>query len=71
MVTSTIHSCYFALKIWQKTCWKVPEQGAKIVFKLDTTKINEKTFILPICGLHTLTVYGLLLTKKLKFHVRM
>ena len=44
---------------------KLLVQGAKIsVFKLDTTEINERTLILPICGFHTLTVYGLLLTPK-------
>ena len=42
------------------------------VFKLDTTEINESSFILPIGGFHTLTVYGLFIThKKIKFHVLM
>ena len=36
------------------------------VFKLDTTEISERTLILPICGFHTFTVYGLLLTRKIK-----
>ena len=35
------------------------------VFKLDTTEINENTFFLPIGGFHILTVYELLLTKKI------
>ena len=43
-----------------------PSQGANIESKLDTIEINERTFILLICGFHTLTVYGLLLTKKIK-----
>ena len=41
-----------------------------MVFKLDTTEINENTFFLPIGGFHILTVYELLLTKKIKFLVR-
>ena len=50
-------------------CRALKARGHKLgcqnrVFKLDTTEINESSFILPIGGFHTLTVYGLLLTKK-------
>ena len=43
---------------------RVPKKSLLVRYR--TTEVNERTFILPICGFHTMSLWAI---TKLNFHV--